>query len=142
LGGRKEGPDSGLSPVTLQLTRQVTRRGLEELSGSDRMPCGGRLVLPLGASGHGVRVWALLLIDASGQLWACPVITSSHGRFRTLDIDSQHSNTETCGGRSVTERWGAARPVTLTSASSHPDNSEVQGANGYISWGLLFKPYG
>ena len=34
------------------------------------------------------------------------------------------------------------RPVSWTRASGHPDQCQVKGYNGSISWGLLFKPYG
>jgi hypothetical protein len=33
------------------------------------------------------------------------------------------------------------RPVTMTSAFGHPEDSKVQRANGSISRGPLFKPY-
>ena len=34
------------------------------------------------------------------------------------------------------------RPVSLSGASSQPDQYPVKGYNGSISWGLLFKPHG
>ena len=34
------------------------------------------------------------------------------------------------------------RPVSRTGASGQPDQYQVKGYNGSISWGLLFKPHG
>ena len=37
---------------------------------------------------------------------------------------------------------GVLRPVELTEASGHLKLCPVKGYNGFISWGLLFKPHG
>ena len=44
--------------------------------------------------------------------------------------------------RKSRDRTSGQRPVDRTGASGHPALYPVKGYDGFISWGLLFKPHG